>query len=125
MEPNRRRWLKQIGLSVAGVGLANLSPFASPTQVLSNYSGKELPIKLSSNENPYGPSPMARKAMIENIPISNRYNWELTNELIETIAKRNKVSANNILMGAGSTEIIDIVARFSANKKRQSYYCRP
>ena len=117
MESNRRFWLKQIGLGVAGIGLANFKSFASPTQDFFKFSPDNLPIKLSSNENPYGPSPLARNAMIDNINISNRYNWQLTSELIETLAKKNNVAADNILMGAGSTEILDLVARFSALKK--------
>jgi histidinol-phosphate aminotransferase len=117
MESNRRLWLKQIGLGVAGIGLANFKSFASPTQDFFTISPDNLPIKLSSNENPYGPSPLARTAMLDNINISNRYNWQLTSELIETLAKKNNVAADNILMGAGSTEILDLVARFSALKK--------
>ncbi len=117
MQTNRRLWLKQIGLSVAGIGLANLNTFASAQQDLFEINNDDLPIKLSSNENPYGPSGLARTAMVENILISNRYNWQLTAELVETIAKKNKVTADNILMGAGSTEILDLVARFAALKK--------
>ena len=118
METNRRKWLKQIGLGVAGIGLANFKTFASPTQdFIKNFADNDLPIKLSSNENPYGPSPFARTAFAENINISNRYNWELTAELIATLAKKNNVTADNILMGAGSTEILDLVARYSALKK--------
>ena len=71
MESNRRLWLKQIGLGVAGLGLANIQPFALPTQGFLKFSPNDLPIKLSSNENPYGPSPLARAAMIESINISN------------------------------------------------------
>ena len=117
MESNRRLWLKQIGLGVAGIGLANFKSFARPTQDFFTISPDNLPIKLSSNEKPYGPSPLARTAMIDNINISNRYNWQLTSELIETLAKINNVAADNILMGAGSTEILDLVARFSALQK--------
>jgi histidinol-phosphate aminotransferase len=117
METNRRLWLKQIGLSAAGIGLANFNSFASPTKDLFNYGSNDLPIKLSSNENPYGPSALARVAIIENIHISNRYNWQLTAELIATIAKKDTVTTDNILMGAGSTEILDLVARFAALKK--------
>jgi histidinol-phosphate aminotransferase len=117
MQTNRRLWLKQIGLSAAGVGLANFKSLASSTQELFKTPSEDLPIKLSSNENPYGPSPLARAAMVESINISNRYNWQLTAELIETIAKKNDVTADNILMGAGSTEILDLVARFAALKK--------
>ena len=117
MQTNRRYWLKQIGLGIAGIGLANLKSFASPTQDFFKYSPDVIPIKLSSNENPYGPSPLAKNAMIENINISNRYNWQLTSELISKLAQKNNVTPDNILMGAGSTEILDLVARFAALKK--------
>ena len=117
MQTNRRYWLKQIGIGVAGIGLTNLKTFASPTPDFFKYSSGELPIKLSSNENPYGPSPLARNAMFENINISNRYNWQLTSDLIAALAKKNNVTAENILMGAGSTEILDLVARFAAQKR--------
>jgi histidinol-phosphate aminotransferase len=117
MESNRRLWLKQIGLGVAGLGLANIQPFALPTQGFLKFSTNDLPIKLSSNENPYGPSPLARAAMIESINISNRYNGQLTKELIQTLSEKNNVKTNNILMGAGSTEMLDLVTRLSALKK--------
>ena len=88
MGSNRRLWLKQIGLGLAGIGLANFKSFASPTQDFFKFNPDNLPIKLSSNENPYGPSTLARTAMIDNINISNRYNWQLTSELIEALAKK-------------------------------------
>ena len=125
MQTNRRYWLKQIGLGVAGVGLANLKSFASPTQYFFKYAADTLPIKLSSNENPYGSSPLAKTAMVETINISNRYNWQLTSKLIEALAKKNNVAADNILMGAGSTEILDLVARFSALKKGNFIIANP
>lgn len=118
MATNRRKWLKQIGLGVAGIGLTNFKTFALPTQAFTkNFGNSDLPIKLSSNENPYGPSPFARTAFAHNINISNRYNWELTSELVATLAKKNNITTDNILMGAGSTEILDLVARYSALKK--------
>ena len=117
LESNRRYWLKQIGLSVAGIGLSNLNAISAPTNTVEKISADNLPIRLSSNENPYGPSLLARAAMIENINISNRYNWELSTELIKAVAKKNNISSSNILLGAGSTEILDLVTRLSASKK--------
>jgi histidinol-phosphate aminotransferase len=117
LESNRRHWLKQIGLSVAGIGLSNLDAISAPIDLLAKDSANNLPIRLSSNENPYGPSPLARAAMIENINISNRYNWELSTELIKAVAKKNNISTSNILLGAGSTEILDLVTRLSSSKK--------
>jgi len=116
---NRRNWLKKVGLGVVGLSLGQLETFANPSSI-SDFSIQNLndsPILLRSNENPYGPSPLARIAMSESIDFSNRYGWERTSELISEIAKKNNVSSNNILMGAGSTKILDLVLQFSALKK--------
>lgn len=117
MQLNRRNWLKQLGLGVSGIGLANLNTFASPTVDFLNSIVGDATINLNSNENPYGPSPLARAAMAKSINSSNRYNWQSTTDLVEALAKKNKVSAENILIGAGSTEIIDLVVRLAASTK--------
>ena len=117
MQINRRNWLKQLGIGVSGIGLAKLNTFASPTADFFESMVGDATINLTSNENPYGPSPLARAAMTKSINSSNRYNWQLTTDLVEALAKKNKVSAENILIGAGSTEIIDLVVRLSASSK--------
>ena len=48
MESNRRLWLKQIGLGVAGIGLANFQPFALPTQGFAKFSPNDLPYSTES-----------------------------------------------------------------------------
>ncbi|WP_432670600.1 pyridoxal phosphate-dependent aminotransferase [Flavobacterium sp. SM2513] len=114
MESNRRLWLKKIGIGAAGIGLANFSSFASPpvSENLNTRFDKEANlIFLRSNENPYGPSPLARKAFVDHANISNRYNWDVATQLIADLAKRNRVNDENILLGAGSTEILDLVAK--------------
>lgn len=114
---NRRNWLKKVSLGVVGLGLSQLETFASPIPDYFDIETGDLPILLRSNENPYGPSPLARVAMTENINSSNRYGWKLTSELTSEIAKKNNVNSNNILIGAGSTKILDLVLQFSALKK--------
>ncbi len=120
METNRRLWLKKIGIGVAGIGLANFNSFASPLvseNLITSFENDSNLIFLRSNENPYGPSPLARKAFVDNADISNRYNWDVATQLISDLAKRNSVKDENILLGAGSTEILDLVAKFvSLNK---------
>ena len=74
-------------------------------------------IILRSNENPYGPSPLARKAFAENVNISNRYNWDIEAQIISAIALKNSVKGENILLGAGSTEILDLVAKLVSSDK--------
>ena len=115
---NRRNWLKQIRLGTIGLGFCQFDAFANPP--LENYIAPSLdksPILLRSNENPYGPSPLARLAMQKSINNSNRYGWNASEELISLIAKKNNVSDNNILLGAGSTEILDLVLQYTALKK--------
>jgi len=113
---NRRNWLKKVGLGVVGLGLGQFETLANPTSDYFNSNPNDTRILLRSNENPYGPSPLARIAMAESINISNRYGWEKTSELISEIAKKENVKSNNILMGAGSTKILDLVLQFSALK---------
>lgn len=115
---NRRHWLKKLGVGLSGIGLTNFNTLATITTdffepPLENGS----PINLSSNENPYGPSPLAKAAMAKSIAISNRYNWQLSMELVEALAQKHNVGADHILLGAGSTEIIDLVVRFAATNK--------
>lgn len=114
---NRRNWLKQIGLGTLGLGFCQIEAFASPTEEYILPDLDNSPILLRSNENPYGPSPLARAAMAKSIHNSNRYGWKLWPELITLIAKKNNVSDNNITLGAGSTEILDLVLQNTALKK--------
>ena len=114
---NRRNWLKQISLGTIGLGFCHFEAFANPSEeyLLPNFD--KSPILLRSNENPYGPSPLARIAMTKSINSSNRYAWNLYPELITTIAQKNNVSDNNIMLGAGSTEILDLVLQYTALQK--------
>lgn len=115
MVTNRRLWLKQIGLTLSGIGLTYLKSHASPVAAADVFDDPEndgKAIILRSNENPYGPSPLARKAFSGNLNISNRYNWDIATQLIADIAAKNSVKEDNILLGAGSTEILDLVAKF-------------
>ncbi len=117
MATNRRLWLKQIGLGVAGIGLTTIESYASPAfseKVVGDLGNTDKTIILRSNENPYGPSPLARKAFADNVAISNRYNWDIESRILSAIALKNSVKEENILLGAGSTEILDLVAKFAA-----------
>src|SRR2546421_8424676 len=116
MQTNRRNWLRQIGLATAGLSVAQFKTFAWPAANPFNPQG-DAPVRLSSNENPYGPSTLARTAMAESINNSNRYNWNITTDLISAIAKKNNVTSENILVGAGSTEILDLVVQSFAFQK--------
>jgi histidinol-phosphate aminotransferase len=68
-------------------------------------------VKLASNENPLGPSPLAVAAAQKALAEANRYPDGGGRYLREKIAGRLGVAMENVLLGAGSTELIDLIAR--------------
>ena len=58
--------------------------------------------KLNANENPYGPSPLALRAMEEAIKMGSYYVQEVP-RLKEMIAERNNVTPEHIIIGSGSS----------------------
>jgi histidinol-phosphate aminotransferase len=68
-------------------------------------------IKLASNENPLGPSPLAIEAAQKALLGSNRYPDGGGFYLREALSKKHNISAAHILLGGGSTELIDLSAR--------------
>jgi histidinol-phosphate aminotransferase len=119
MVTNRRHWLKHVSLALSGIGLANFKILGNPTshEFIENLDNDNPTILLRSNENPYGPSPLAKKAFTDNFNKSNRYNWDITSQLISELSKKNNVNTGNILLGAGSTEILDLVAKYASLEK--------
>ncbi|MGN7785470.1 pyridoxal phosphate-dependent aminotransferase [Niabella sp. 22666] len=113
---HRRELLKQSALAMAAFGLSR-DIFAAGTSN-SKYSGKAADIiKLSSNENPYGPSPQARKAMSEAVNGCNRYPWETTTLLREKISIPYQLTKENVIIGAGSSELLGLASVLAALKK--------
>jgi histidinol-phosphate aminotransferase len=68
-------------------------------------------VKLASNENPLGPSPKGMEAARKVLNDSNRYPDGGTLRLREKIAAMHEVSPDEIFIGLGSSEIIDVAAR--------------
>jgi histidinol-phosphate aminotransferase len=68
-------------------------------------------IKLASNENPLGPSPKALEAARAVLRDSNRYPDGGTLRLREKISAMHGVTPEEIFVGLGSSEIIDVAAR--------------
>ncbi len=70
-------------------------------------------IKLASNENPLGASPLAIAAAQKALVASNRYPDGSGFYLREALAVKHDVPAENIILGGGSTELIDLSARIA------------
>jgi histidinol-phosphate aminotransferase len=61
--------------------------------------------KLASNENPYGPPDSVMKAMTHAFKYANRYGYP-DGDLVEKIAAHHGAQPENVLLGAGSGEIL-------------------
>jgi histidinol-phosphate aminotransferase len=97
------------GLSGAGGGVAALlerAPGWGPGKTLPDGS-----VKLSSNENPLGLAPAARQAVIDAIPNANRYPGDFRPPLMNALVEHLGVDADNIVLGAGSTEVLQMAVQ--------------
>jgi histidinol-phosphate aminotransferase len=68
-------------------------------------------IKLASNENPLGPSPLAIEAARKALAESNRYPDGSGFYLRQALSKKHGLPMEQIILGGGSTELIDLTAR--------------
>ena len=101
---NRRKWLQLSGMTgIATIlGTDNLLK-ASPGNISKNPLGDNI-IRLSSNENPYGPSQRVRSAMKDAFNNVCRYPYSFSMELRAAIAQKHGVPEDHIVMTAGSNE---------------------
>ena len=66
------------------------------------------PIVLNANENPYGPSARAGRAIADSVRIASRYPDDLAGELKAAIARQHRVKPEQVLLGCGSTQILQM-----------------
>lgn len=68
-------------------------------------------IKLASNENPFGPSPLAIEAMRQAAAEVNLYPDNDATDLKSELASRNNMDPAQLLVTGGSTQFLDIIGR--------------
>ena len=97
--------------------IANLVPYSpgKPLDELERELGIRGAVKLASNENPLGPSPMALAAMDEATGTVHRYPDGGAHGLTRALADRWNVSGNQIVVGNGSDEIISLLVKTFVN----------
>ena len=110
---SRRRFAQLFGAGATyvlagGSSLARSTDGPGPAS-LARLSSSEV-VRLNSNENPYGPSPKALKAMTDAFNLAWRYPDEHADLLIETLARVHGVQQDQILLGDGSGEILKLCA---------------
>lgn len=128
---NRRNLLKSSLMTIGGMALApHLSMGAFPaaevridsqnrlyySPLLREHFLDERPnpaamfARLNANENPYGPPQSTQKAVAESVSGGNRYSWKELSTLVDKLAKKEGVTPNHIMMGPGSSDLLEKVA---------------
>jgi histidinol-phosphate aminotransferase len=112
--------LNSLPISDCRLPIGNSVQAAEATSLLARKtSAATAVIRLSSNENPYGPSPAALKAMTDGFSLAWRYPDEYADMLAMELAKQNNVSVDQILLGDGSGEILKLsAAAFTGRDKK-------
>lgn len=68
-------------------------------------------VKLASNENPLGPSPLALRALREALPESHRYPDGGSYYLKQGLAARLGLTPGHLVLGNGCNEVLELMAR--------------
>lgn len=120
---NRRQWIKNSGVLTGSLALfsgsltnvlaspSRLTPYVSKTQTVSEEMIKrqamaDVKARLSANENPFGPSEKAKKAIVEAIDKSYQYPMRNLEQLTGKIATYEGLTPEHIMLGAGSGPLL-------------------
>jgi len=96
-----------------------------PIEEVKRELGLEDVIKLASNENPLGPSPLAMAAVAAALPELNLYPDASCYLLKQKLAGHLSVDADEILLGNGSDELLTMLATAFINRGDQVIYGTP
>ena len=81
-------------------------------------SSAERTIKLNTNENPYPPSPSAGDKAAEEIKKLNLYPNPKSNQLRKVIASLHQISMEQVIVGNGSDDLLNLCVRAFADSNR-------
>jgi len=98
---------------LAREGVENLVPYppGKPIEELERELGITGSIKLASNENPLGPSPLATQAITDRLDALHRYPDGSGFYLKSKLSKKYSIPPDQIILGNGSNELIELVIR--------------
>lgn len=107
---NRRQWLKAAGATVAATALAPHVRLLAQVPAAAPRRPIVAPglVRLNYNENPFGPAASAKAAMRAAADVAFRYADAEERELVELIAAREGCRPEQVVLGAGSGEILDV-----------------
>lgn len=111
-------------INIANDGVKTLSPYQAgkPIEELERELGISNIIKLASNENPFGFPESAKQAIINQLNELTRYPDANGFELKATIAKKFGVKAEQITLGNGSNDLLELFAHTFADQDDEIIY---
>jgi len=81
-------------------------------------------VKLASNENPLGPSPLALAALREAVPDVHRYPDGSGYRLSQALARHWAISPDMVILGNGSNELLELTGRCFLVPGDEAVYAR-
>lgn len=82
-----------------------------PIEEVKRELGLDEVIKLASNENPYGYSELAKRAIMAELEFTHIYPDGASQQLVQALADHYDVQSDQLIIGSGSDEIIAMLAR--------------
>jgi len=104
----RRNFIAGAGAAAAATRLLPEMAWAQRAAVKTAGLPKDM-VWLNANENPAGIPEVAQAAMREVLPAAFRYHYQEFGDIYAAIAKSDELSAEQILVGAGSSEALHLV----------------
>ncbi len=104
-------------------GLIPYSP-GKPIEEVERELGIRESVKLASNENPLGPSPLALQALREALPNVHRYPDGSGYRLSGALASHWDVSPDMVILGNGSNELLELAGRCFLLPGGEAVYAR-
>ncbi|WP_354624392.1 histidinol-phosphate transaminase [Psychromonas sp. MME2] len=100
-------------LNIANTGVQKLHPYQAgkPIEELERELGISNIVKLASNENPLGLSPMVKAALVKELEQLTRYPDANGYYLKAALAEKYAVDIKQITLGNGSNDLLELVAR--------------
>ena len=111
-------------IALANSGVQGLSPYqpGKPVEELERELGLVDVVKLASNENPLGPSPKALAAATAALAESHLYPDASGFALKNTLAPRLGVNPDQLTLGNGSNDVLDVIARVFLDKNSSAVF---
>jgi histidinol-phosphate aminotransferase len=112
---------------LARKSILKIKPYkpGKPIEEVKREFGLRKIVKLASNENTLGPSPRALKALRDYLPKIYLYPEDSCFYLKRELARKLKVKMENLIVGNGSDEIMELIPKTFLNPKEEVIYGHP